>query len=150
MSSTFKNRIPKRKYRERVQPAEREGLGFLQKKKDYKERAKNFHKKEDMINKLKLKASTKNEDEFYFKMLKGKKTEDGRHVEDSDSEIDEKELRAALKTENYSLVSVQRSIIQKVNTASIVENIEAKSCSSNGFLGQASKAFTLHRKPRKI
>lgn len=33
-----------------------------------------------MINKLKLKASTKNEDEFYFKMLKGKKTEDGRHV----------------------------------------------------------------------
>jgi hypothetical protein len=33
-----------------------------------------------MINNLKLKASTKNEDEFYFKMLKGKKKEDGVHV----------------------------------------------------------------------
>lgn len=72
-ASTFKNRAPKRKYRERVQPADREHLGFLQKKKDYKVRAKNYHAKQDMINNLKLKASTKNEDEFYFKMLKGKK-----------------------------------------------------------------------------
>lgn len=83
MSSTFKNRVPKRKYRERVQPSDREHLGFLQKKKDYKVRAKNYHAKQDMINNLKLKASTKNEDEFYFKMLKGKKNEHGVHVEES-------------------------------------------------------------------
>ena len=115
MSSTFKNRIPKRKYRERVQPAGREELGFLQKKKDYKERAKNYHQKEDMLNKLKLKASTKNEDEFYFKMLKGKKGQDGKHIqEDDDSDFDEREYRAVLKTENYSLVNVQRATIQKV------------------------------------
>lgn len=44
-ASTFKNRAPKRKYRERVQPADREHLGFLQKKKDYKVRAKNYHAK---------------------------------------------------------------------------------------------------------
>lgn len=45
MSSTFKNVVPRRKYRERVQPAGREHLGFLQKKKDYKVRAKNYHEK---------------------------------------------------------------------------------------------------------
>ena len=44
---------------------------MLEKKKDYKERAVNSHKKEDMINKLKTKADLKNEEEFYFKMIKG-------------------------------------------------------------------------------
>jgi len=62
MSSTFKNRIPKRKYRERAQPEARAHLGLLEKKQDYKKRAKNYHLKEDMINKLKLKANLKNED----------------------------------------------------------------------------------------
>lgn len=75
MSSTFKNRIPKRKYRERAQPANRAHLGLLEKKQDYKKRAKNYHMKEDMLNKLKVKADLKNEDEFYFKMNKGKRNE---------------------------------------------------------------------------
>jgi hypothetical protein len=51
-----------------------------------------------MLNKFKLKAATKNEDEFYFKMVKGKKNEDGQHeYEDSDEEFDEKQFRLALK-----------------------------------------------------
>ena len=62
MSSTFKNRIPKRKYRERAQPTNRAHLGILEKKQDYKARAKHFHKREDMLNKLKLKADLKNQD----------------------------------------------------------------------------------------
>ncbi|EDO25510.1 predicted protein [Nematostella vectensis] len=60
MSSTFKNRIPKRKYRERAQPSSRAHLGILEKKQDYQKRAKNYHKKEDMMNKLKMKADLKN------------------------------------------------------------------------------------------
>jgi|JI6StandDraft_1071083.scaffolds.fasta_scaffold726446_1 U3 small nucleolar RNA-associated protein 11 len=117
MSSTFKNRIPKRKYRERAQPAGREHLGLLEKKQDYKARAKNYHQKSDMINKLKVKANLKNEDEFYFKMNKGKKNEEGKFVEESDddSDFDEKDYRVSLKTENYSIVNYQRSMVQKVS-----------------------------------
>ena len=116
MSSTFKNRIPKRKYRERAQVSGRQHLGLLEKKQDYKKRAVNYHKKEDMINKLKTKADLKNEDEFYFKMMKGKRNEEGKFVEESedDSDYDEKQYRRSLKTENYGVVKYQRSIVQKV------------------------------------
>lgn len=116
MSSTFKNRIPKRKYRERAQPSGREHLGLLEKKQDYVARAKNYHQREDMMNKLKTKANLKNSDEFYFKMNKGKRNEEGKFVEedDSDSDFDEKDYRASLKTENYSIVNYQRSIVQQV------------------------------------
>jgi U3 small nucleolar RNA-associated protein 11 len=88
MSSTFKNRIPKRKYRERAQPESRQHLGLLEKKQDYKKRAKNYHMKEDMLKSLKVKADLKNKDEFYFKMTKGKRNEEGKFVEDSDSDSD--------------------------------------------------------------
>jgi hypothetical protein len=35
---------------------------MLEKRKDYKARAQNYHKKVDMINNLKMKADLKNED----------------------------------------------------------------------------------------
>jgi U3 small nucleolar RNA-associated protein 11 len=117
MSSTFKNRIPKRKYRERAQPEARAHLGTLEKRKDYKARAQNYHRKEDMINQLKQKAGLKNEDEFYFQMAKGKRNQEGKFVQedsDDDSDFDEKDYRASLKTENYGIVLHQRSIVQGV------------------------------------
>lgn len=70
--SSLKNAIPKRKYRERGQLEKRKFLGFLEKKQDYKRRAKNFHYKEDKLNDLRLKASLKNPDEFYFRMINSK------------------------------------------------------------------------------
>ena len=70
-----------------------------------------------MLQKLKLKADLKNDEEFYFKMGKGKRNEDGKFVEqedDSDSDYDEKDYRRSLKTENYGIVKYQRSIVQNV------------------------------------
>ena len=52
MSSYLKNLIPKRKFRERAQPIARSKYGLLEKKRDYKERAKNYHKKEDFLSKI--------------------------------------------------------------------------------------------------
>lgn len=41
-ASAYKNMIPKRMYRERRQLKSREHLGLLEKKRDYKRRAKDF------------------------------------------------------------------------------------------------------------
>lgn len=58
--------------RERAQPAHRKRLGHLEKHQDYVKRARDFHSKEDRIQKLREKAAFKNKDEFYFGMIKSK------------------------------------------------------------------------------
>lgn len=67
----------KREHRERSQPRHRRHLGPLEKKKDYKIRARKTHIKADHIKVLKEKAAMKNPDEFYFGMSRSKRTEVG-------------------------------------------------------------------------
>ncbi|KRX02490.1 hypothetical protein PPERSA_11830 [Pseudocohnilembus persalinus] len=111
-STTFKNIAPKRKYRERAQLESRNGLGLLEKKKDYKQRAVHYHKKEDKMNKLRLKAALKNPDEYYHKMKKSRQTKDGniQYIdEDSEDEnFDVKEYKKILKTQSQNLVKLQK------------------------------------------
>jgi U3 small nucleolar RNA-associated protein 11 len=47
--SAWRNAIPRRMYRERRQLHSREHLGLLEKKRDYKRRAKDFHSKANVI-----------------------------------------------------------------------------------------------------
>lgn len=67
--SSFKKAFSGRAHKERTQPKSRQRFGFLEKHKDYVERAKSFHKKEDTLQKLREKATFRNPDEFYFKMI---------------------------------------------------------------------------------
>ena len=70
--SSLKNLVKTRTYRERSQPKARAKLGMLEKHKDYKLRAVDFHRKEDALKKMKEKAALKNPDEFYFNMVRTK------------------------------------------------------------------------------
>lgn len=69
MSSFSKNIIPRRIHKERAQPAARIAKhGLLEKKKDYKLRAKDHNRKVARLKLLREKASFRNPDEFYYAM----------------------------------------------------------------------------------
>ena len=58
---------------------DRTKLGLLERKKDYKVRAEDFHRKERALRSLQRKAEERNPDEFYFAMQKAR-TRGGVHV----------------------------------------------------------------------
>jgi U3 small nucleolar RNA-associated protein 11 len=108
---TFKNAHRKRKYRERVQPAARAKLGFLEKHTDYVKRAKDHHKKRDQLRVLQTRAAQRNPDEFYFGMIKSRMI-NGKHLKDStdrDKKLPTAEALALLKTQDLAYIATQRT-----------------------------------------
>lgn len=77
------HRARSRTYKERHQPAARAHLGLLEKKKDYKVRARDYHSKQDRLRVLAEKAAFRNPDEFYQAMGKTQRKE-GRIVKRDD------------------------------------------------------------------
>ncbi|CAN1240722.1 Probable U3 small nucleolar RNA-associated protein 11 [Linum grandiflorum] len=76
--SSLKNVLPRRIHKERSQPESRKKFGLLEKHKDYVVRARAFHKKQDILQNLKVKASFRNPDEFAHGMIRSQ-TVDGVH-----------------------------------------------------------------------
>lgn len=70
--SSLRNSLHRRNHKERSQLSQRSRLGILEKHKDYVLRAKDYHSKQDRIQRLRQKASDRNKDEFYFGMVKQK------------------------------------------------------------------------------
>ena len=66
--SSLKNSLYRRSHKERSQLSHRTRLGILEKHKDYVLRARDYHSKQDRLNRLREKAATRNKDEFYFSM----------------------------------------------------------------------------------
>ncbi|KAI0698395.1 small-subunit processome [Cerioporus squamosus] len=68
--SSLRNSLHRRSHKERSQLSHRSRLGILEKHKDYVLRARDYHSKQERINRLREKAATRNKDEFYFSMTR--------------------------------------------------------------------------------
>ncbi|XP_041649740.1 probable U3 small nucleolar RNA-associated protein 11 [Cheilinus undulatus] len=109
--SSFRKALKSRQrnHHERSQPGFRKNLGLLEKKKDYKLRADDYHKKQNTLAALRKKALDKNPDEFYFKMINSQ-LQDGVHVakkEKEDVEVTE-EQKKVMRTQDIKYVEMKR------------------------------------------
>nr|KAG5710955.1 hypothetical protein BaRGS_013689 [Batillaria attramentaria] len=96
--------------REVTRPEARQHLGSLEKKKDYKERAREYQKKRDTIKALKKKADNKNPDEFYFNMVSTQKV-DGVHQKRKEKEETTTEAQELLmQREDFRYVQWKRTV----------------------------------------
>jgi U3 small nucleolar RNA-associated protein 11 len=66
--SSLRNSLHRRNHKERSQLSHRQRFGILEKHKDYVLRARDYHSKQDRIQRLRQKVAERNKDEFYFGM----------------------------------------------------------------------------------
>jgi U3 small nucleolar RNA-associated protein 11 len=102
--SSLRNAVKRVTHKERSQPQHRSHLGLLEKKKDYKERAVDYHRKEDRIQAARQKAALRNPDEFYFGMHNAQVT-NGQHRKTVAAE--HKEFEAQVGTDTVRIMKDQ-------------------------------------------
>ncbi|XP_041799154.1 probable U3 small nucleolar RNA-associated protein 11 [Chelmon rostratus] len=109
--SSFRKALKSRQrnHHERSQPGFRKNLGLLEKKKDYKLRADDYHKKQNTLAALRKKALDKNPDEFYYKMINSQ-LQDGVHVAKKANEEVEvtEEQKKMMRTQDIKYVEMKR------------------------------------------
>ncbi|XP_075962836.1 putative U3 small nucleolar RNA-associated protein 11 [Anarhichas minor] len=108
--SSFRKALKSRQrnHHERSQPGFRKHLGLLEKKKDYKLRADDYHKKENTLAALRKKALDKNPDEFYYKMMSSK-LQDGVHVSKKNEKVVvTDEQKKVMRTQDIKYVEMKR------------------------------------------
>ncbi|XP_070691689.1 probable U3 small nucleolar RNA-associated protein 11 [Pempheris klunzingeri] len=107
--SSFRKALKSRQknHHERSQPGFRKHLGLLEKKKDYKLRADDYHKKQNTLAALRKKALDKNPDEFYYKMINSQ-LQDGVHVDKKDQVEVTEEQKKVMRTQDIKYVEMKR------------------------------------------
>ncbi|KAF2071568.1 hypothetical protein CYY_007120 [Polysphondylium violaceum] len=111
MTSLNRRLLPNKAKQERPQPEKSKKFGFLERKKDYIVRAKDYNTKRDAIKKLKLQAALKNPDEFNFKMINSKLV-NGVHSDISKTEL-KKEQVLDIKTQDILYLRGKRIAEEK-------------------------------------
>lgn len=119
--SSLRNAVHRRNHKERSQPVGRAKLGLLEKHKDYVLRAKDHHKKRDMLKRLSEKAAMRNKDEFYFGMINSS-TRNGVHQHARPTEQLDNDVVALLKTQDVGYIRASL-IAEKKRVKGLVERI---------------------------
>jgi len=109
--SSLRNAVKRVAHKERSQPEARKKMGLLEKHKDYVERSRDFHKKQNYIKTLKKKAEERNPDEFYFKM-NNSKVVNGVHKEIKDKSLDTSVVQH-LKTQDLGYIIHKKAVNDK-------------------------------------
>lgn len=109
----LQHNIQKKQHRERAQPQERKRLGLLEKKKDYKLRAADYHAKEAQLKLLKKKADERNPDEYYHQMTRTKLNDDANKVRTNQGQALSNDAVKLLKTQDSGYVRTQLANEQK-------------------------------------
>ncbi|KIJ65030.1 hypothetical protein HYDPIDRAFT_27762 [Hydnomerulius pinastri MD-312] len=109
MTSSLRNSLHRRNHKERSQLAHRAKFGILEKHKDYVLRARDYHSKQDRLNRLRQKAADRNKDEFYFGMNK-EKTVGGVHVKDRGNVSIPMDMVKLLKTQDEGYIRTMKAV----------------------------------------
>ncbi|KAI5963601.1 uncharacterized protein KGF55_002481 [Candida pseudojiufengensis] len=100
--------VQKKQHKERSQRDSRAKYGLLEKKKDYRLRAADYHKKQAALKALKEKIKTHNPDEYYHAMTKKKTDDRGILISDRDSEVLSVDQVKLLKTQDINYIRTMR------------------------------------------
>jgi len=110
MSSFAKSKkTAQRIHKERHQLAERHHLGALEKKKDYRVRAKDTNEKKAQIKRLRQKVLEKNSDEFYFHMKNAALVDGVHHEKVKGDEFSEEQLKL-MQTQDLRYIQMKRLV----------------------------------------
>lgn len=101
--------VQKKQHRERSQPVDRKKWGLLEKKKDYKLRALDYHEKQALLKILKQKLSLRNPDEYYHAMVNKKTDTNGILISDRGNELLSNDEVQLLKTQDSNYINLIRT-----------------------------------------
>lgn len=107
--------VQKKQHRERSQTQDRAKYGLLEKKKDYKLRAADYHKKQAALKALRNKALQYNPDEYYHAMTRSRTDDRGIIVSDRGNELLSVDQVKLLKSQDANYVRTMRlNELQKI------------------------------------